>query len=133
LASSQGRAAAFRSVPTRGAASRAVGGLPGRRVQADRAGPGRVGRVHLAVPPTFLSDAFVASNRLPGWLRPVAGWNPVSSIIVAPRDPWGPHRCRAGLRLPAQHPILLAAVCIAGIIVVFMPLAISRQRKAAHR
>jgi ABC-2 type transport system permease protein len=86
-------------------------------------------------PLTFLSNAFVASNRLPGWLQPIADWNPISSIILALRDLWGnsPAGAARGSGFPAQHPILLSLLWIAGILVVFMPLAISRYRRAATR
>jgi ABC-2 type transport system permease protein len=86
-------------------------------------------------PLTFLSNAFVATNTLPGWLQPVADWNPVSSVVLALRDLWGnaPAGLARGSGFPAQHPILLSVLWIAGILVIFMPLAISRYRKAASR
>ncbi|MDQ3113815.1 MAG: ABC transporter permease, partial [Actinomycetota bacterium] len=36
-------------------------------------------------PITFLSNAFVPLEALPGWLQPVAEWNPVSTITQAMR------------------------------------------------
>jgi ABC-type multidrug transport system permease subunit len=38
------------------------------------------------LPVTFLSDAFVPPDGLPGWLRTVAEWNPVTAVIRTVRD-----------------------------------------------
>jgi ABC-2 type transport system permease protein len=86
-------------------------------------------------PLTFLSNAFVASNTLPGGLQPIADWNPVSAVILGLRDLWGnsPFGAARGSGLPAHYPILVATMWIVGILVVFMPLAISRYRRAAYR
>ncbi len=37
-------------------------------------------------PLTFLSNAFVPTSTLPGWLQPVANWNPFSALTAATRD-----------------------------------------------
>jgi ABC transporter DrrB family efflux protein len=86
-------------------------------------------------PLTFLSNAFVASNTLPGWLQPVADWNPVSSIVLALRDLWGnaPDGFARGAGFPADHPLPLSLLWVGGILVVFVPLAVSKYRKAASR
>ncbi|MEU5365841.1 ABC transporter permease [Streptomyces sp. NPDC005925] len=38
------------------------------------------------LPVTFLSDAFVPPDGLPGWLRRVAEWNPVTAVTRTVRD-----------------------------------------------
>jgi ABC-2 type transport system permease protein len=82
-------------------------------------------------PMTFLSNAFVATDRLPGWLRPVADWNPISSIVLALRDLWGnaPAGFARGRGFPAEHPGLLALIWIGVILATFAPLAINRYRR----
>jgi len=40
-------------------------------------------------PLTFLSNAFVPTETLPGWLRPVAEWNPFSALTAATRNLFG--------------------------------------------
>jgi ABC-2 type transport system permease protein len=40
----------------------------------------------IMMPLTFFSNAFVPTQTLPEWLRPVAEWNPVSHLITAVRD-----------------------------------------------
>ena len=86
-------------------------------------------------PLTFVSNAFVATDRLPSWLQPVAEWNPISSIVLGLRDLYGnaPVGFARGSGFPANHPILLSLIWCLGILVIFMPLAIARYRKAAAR
>jgi ABC-2 type transport system permease protein len=85
-------------------------------------------------PMTFLSNAFVPTNSLsPHWLQVVADWNPISSIVLSLRDLWGNTGQARGGGFPAQHPIELTLIWIVGILVVFLPLAVSRYRRAATR
>ncbi|NJC68497.1 ABC transporter permease [Planosporangium thailandense] len=86
-------------------------------------------------PMTFLSNAFVSTNTLPDWLRPVADWNPISSIALGVRDLWGnaPAGLARGSGFPAQHPVLLALLWSAAIVAVFVPLAIARYRRVSTR
>jgi ABC transporter DrrB family efflux protein len=86
-------------------------------------------------PLTFLSNAFVTSSSLPDWLQPIADWNPISAIVLALRDLWGnaPEGAARGEGFPAEHPILLSVIWITIILIVFIPLAISRYRRAASR
>jgi ABC-2 type transport system permease protein len=86
-------------------------------------------------PLTFLSNAFVSTASLTPWLRTVADWNPISSIVLALRDLWG--NSAAGLArgsgFPGHHPLLLSVLWILGILAVFLPMSISKYRKAAAR
>jgi ABC-2 type transport system permease protein len=87
-------------------------------------------------PLTFLSNAFVATNTLPSWLQPVADWNPISSMVLALRQLWGNTSSDPrfnGSGFPAEHPQQLAVGWVALILIVFVPLAITRYRKAAAR
>jgi ABC transporter DrrB family efflux protein len=86
-------------------------------------------------PLTFLSNAFIPTNTLPAWLQKVADWNPISSIVLALRDLWGnaPAGAQRGGGFPAQHPIPLTILWIVAILVVFLPLSVSRYRRAASR
>jgi ABC transporter DrrB family efflux protein len=86
-------------------------------------------------PLTFLSNAFVSTANLPGVLQPIADWNPISSVVLALRDLWGnaPAGIDRGKGFPADHPLPLALMWIAAILIVFVPFAISRYRKAAAR
>ncbi|HEV8571289.1 MAG TPA: ABC transporter permease [Actinoplanes sp.] len=86
-------------------------------------------------PLTFVSSVFVASASLPGWLQPVAEWNPISAVALTMRDSWGNagSAVARGAGFPASHPLMLSLLWILGILAVFMPLAISRYRRAASR
>jgi len=86
-------------------------------------------------PLTFLSSAFVAIDTLPGWLQPVANWNPISALALSLRDLWGnaPEGLARGHGFPADHPVLLSLMWCTLILAVCVPLAINRYRRAAHR
>jgi ABC transporter DrrB family efflux protein len=86
-------------------------------------------------PLTFLSNAFISTATLPGPLRPVADWNPISSIVLALRDLWGnaPAGLARGSGFPAEHPALVSLMWIVAILVVFVPLAVRAYRRAASR
>ncbi|MDG4827478.1 ABC transporter permease [Asanoa sp. WMMD1127] len=86
-------------------------------------------------PLTFLSNAFVPTSSLPSVLRPVAEWNPISSIVLALRDLWGnaPAGAARGTGFPAEHPIWLSIGYCLLILAIFVPMSISRYRRAASR
>src|SRR3979411_77131 len=79
-------------------------------------------------PLTFLSNAFVPTQTLPWWLRPVAEWNPLSPLTAAPRQLWGNPNPFAAGGIPAQHPIELTLIWVAVLIAIFAPLGVWRDR-----
>jgi ABC transporter DrrB family efflux protein len=74
-------------------------------------------------PLVFASSAFVPVNTMPGWLRAFAKVNPVSITVDAARE--------LSLGLPFGKDLFFALLWMAGILVVFIPLAVSRYRKVA--
>ncbi|MDN5760097.1 MAG: ABC transporter permease, partial [Tomitella sp.] len=58
-------------------------------------------------PITFLSNAFVPTEPMPAWLRTIAEWNPVSSLVQSLRVLWG-NGPAAGpdAVLPLQYPVI---------------------------
>ncbi len=80
-------------------------------------------------PITFLSNAFVPTQTLPGVLQPVADWNPVSALTGATRDLFGNPNPFATGSWPGQHAVLLSLLWTIGLLAVFAPLAIRRYRK----
>ena len=86
-------------------------------------------------PVTFLSNAFISTSTLPDWLQPVAEWNPFSSVVLALRDLWGnaPAAIARGDGFPADHPILLSVFYIIVMLAIFVPLSITKYRKAAGK
>ncbi len=83
-------------------------------------------------PLTFLSNAFVPLQTLPGWLQPVADWNPVSAITAAMRELWGNPNPFATNSFPSEHPIILTLIWTALFIAVFAPLGVRRYRATSR-
>ncbi len=79
-------------------------------------------------PLTFLSNAFVPTETLPGWLQPVAEWNPISSLVAATRDLFGNPNPYPSDSFPSEHALLMSIVWIVVLLVVFAPLAVRRYR-----
>lgn len=76
----------------------------------------------LWVPPlVFASSVFVPVDSMPGWLRAFAAINPITTVVDALRS----------LVLGGQlgGPVRPALAWVAGILVVFVPLAVWRYRK----
>ncbi len=76
-------------------------------------------------PLVFASSTFVRVDRLPGWLQPVAEYQPVTSVVDATRALF--------LGGPVTGDLLQALAWCAGILVVFGPLAVRTYRRAAAR
>ena len=87
-------------------------------------------------PFTFISSAFVSAASLPGPLRFVAEWNPVTAAAAAAREFFA-NRAPEGFAVstgwPAQHSVLYATMCSLAIIAVFIPLAVAKYRGVASR
>ena len=76
------------------------------------------------LPLTFLSNAFVPPDGLPGWLQELVGWNPVTAVITTVRDLLGSAPGPASTGGPAgSHPALYAVVFCALVIVLAVPAA----------
>ncbi|WP_255160720.1 ABC transporter permease [Microcella humidisoli] len=79
-------------------------------------------------PLTFISNAFVPSERLPDPLRIFAEWNPVSALVQAARELFGnvPPGTPVGDAWPAQNPIATVLIGVAVLLLVFVPLSIRK-------
>ena len=78
----------------------------------------------LLYPVTMLSNAFVSTELMAGWLAVVADWNPISATITATRDLFGnPGVPGAGTWI-GEHAILMAIVWPAVITAITLPLAV---------
>ena len=85
------------------------------------------------LPLTFISSAFVPTQGMPGWLQPVAEWNPLSSLAAACRELFGNPNPAAAVQVwPAQHPELAVLCWSAAMLVVFAPLAVHLYRSKAQ-
>ncbi|MGH3165230.1 MAG: ABC transporter permease [Trebonia sp.] len=81
------------------------------------------------LPLTFISSAFVPTQSMPGWLQPVAEWNPMTSLAAASRQLFGnPNPAAAVHAWPEQQPELAVLAWSIGMLVVFAPLAVRLYR-----
>lgn len=86
-------------------------------------------------PLTFISNAFVPSETLPGPLRVFAEWNPVSALVQASRELFGnvPPGAIAGESWTAHNPILTVLLGLALMLVVFVPLSVRKFASISSR
>jgi ABC transporter DrrB family efflux protein len=85
----------------------------------------------LLFPITFLSNALMPIQGMPGWLQPAAEWNPVSATTAALRQLFGnPNPYATEQVWPAQHALLASLLSIGLVLAVFGPLAVRRYRQA---
>ncbi|GAB2845362.1 ABC transporter permease [Microbacterium insulae] len=79
-------------------------------------------------PLTFISNAFVPSENLPGPLQVFAEWNPVSALVQAARELFGniPANAPTPDAWPLQHPVLYVLGFAVVMLVVFVPLSVRR-------
>ncbi|MER7815021.1 ABC transporter permease [Streptomyces sp. NPDC096153] len=83
-------------------------------------------------PLTFISNAFVDANNMPGFLQTIAEWNPFSATVQACRELFGnlPPGFEAPDAWPMQHPVLASVIWSVLILVVFRTLAVRKYRSA---
>ncbi len=86
-------------------------------------------------PLTFMSNVFVPLETMPGWLQPIAAWNPISAVSAAVRELFGnfPPGYQAPDYWPLQNPVLASVLWCLVILAVFVPVGVSRYRRAASR
>ncbi|MFD7864922.1 ABC transporter permease [Streptomyces sp. NPDC057682] len=82
-------------------------------------------------PVTFISNAFVDSSQMAGWLQPIADWNPFSATVQACRVLFGNPGVSTSDAWPMQHPVWASLIWSAVIIVVFRTLAVRKYRSVA--
>ncbi|KUL29283.1 ABC transporter permease [Actinoplanes awajinensis] len=77
----------------------------------------------LVFPLSFGSDVFVPANTLPGWLQAFVHVNPITHLVGAER----------GLLIggPVAHHLIITLGWMAGLLVVFVPLALRAYNKRA--
>lgn len=85
-------------------------------------------------PLTFISNAFVQASNLPGPLEAIANWNPVSALVQAARELFGnTGSVPSADTFPMQHPVFTVLSASALLLVVFVPLTVSRFRRTSSR
>jgi ABC transporter DrrB family efflux protein len=75
-------------------------------------------------PLSFVSNALVPTRGMPGWLRAIADWNPVSAVTAACRELWGnPNPSAPSVAWSMQHPVWTALAWSIAILGICLPLA----------
>ncbi|MFI5775565.1 ABC transporter permease [Nocardia sp. NPDC051570] len=85
-------------------------------------------------PLTFISSAFISADSLPGPLRAIAEWNPITAVSAAGRKLFvnnAPPTFAPPHGWPAEHCVEYAVYCSLAILAVAVPLALARYRKVA--
>jgi ABC-2 type transport system permease protein len=73
----------------------------------------------------MLSNAFVPTDGMPGWLRFLADWNPVSALTAAARELFGnPGDPSGNAAWPLEHPVTTVLLWSAALLLVFVPLSL---------
>lgn len=85
----------------------------------------------LLYPLTMLSNAFVATSLMPGWLGAIADWNPLSSTITATRRLFGNPGVEATGWL-ADHAVLMAVLGPLLITALTLPLAVRAYQRLSR-
>ncbi|MEU6076376.1 ABC transporter permease [Micromonospora sp. NPDC047074] len=81
--------------------------------------------VPLGLPIAMLSNAFVPTGGMPGWLRLLADWNPVSALTAASRGLFGNPGVPSGnVAWPLAHPVAAVLLWSAALLAVFVPLSL---------
>jgi ABC-2 type transport system permease protein len=75
-------------------------------------------------PLAFVSNVMVPTQHMPGWLRAVADWNPVSAVAAGTRQLWGNPNPSASIGAwPMRHPVEASLAWSVLILAVAAPLA----------
>jgi ABC transporter DrrB family efflux protein len=106
-----------------------IGALIGLSVRSPEAATS--GGLVWLFPLTFLSNAFVPVSTMPGWLQPVAEWNPFSTTVEACRQLFGNPTGLTPHVWPMEHPVLASVLWSLLILVVFASLSVRKYRSSA--
>jgi ABC-2 type transport system permease protein len=84
-------------------------------------------------PLTFLSNAFVPINSLPGALQVVAAWNPISALVLSCRELFGNPTGIQPDYWPLNNPQLYTLLSCTVLIAIFSTLSVRRYRRTTSR
>ncbi|AIR97522.1 ABC transporter, permease component [Streptomyces glaucescens] len=93
----------------------------------DEEAAGQLGGATFVLP--LLSSAYIPAEGLPGRLRAVAEWNPISAVATAVRDLFGNAPVPEGAAWPVAHPVAGSLAWCAVLLAVFVPAAVRRYAR----
>ncbi|MFI9328981.1 ABC transporter permease [Kitasatospora sp. NPDC052868] len=79
----------------------------------------------MVFPLAMVTNAYTPTGGMPGWLRLIADWNPVSAVVQACRELFG-NPAAVGPAWPLQHAVPAALLWCALLAAVFGPLAVRK-------
>nr|WP_235006446.1 ABC transporter permease [Nocardiopsis sp. JB363] len=85
----------------------------------------------LVFPLAMVAETFVPTEMVPGWVAPVAEWNPLSATVLACRELFG-NTVVTGQGWVAQNAVLMAVVWPLVLLAVFVPLSVARYRRLSR-
>jgi ABC-2 type transport system permease protein len=86
------------------------------------------------LPLSFVSNAFVPTQGMPGWLQGFANWNPISAMAATCRNLFGGGNPASAVHAwPMQHPELAVLAWSVALIAVFAPTAVYLYRRKVLR
>ncbi|MFF3394926.1 ABC transporter permease [Streptomyces sp. NPDC002669] len=91
---------------------------------------GQVGSATFVLP--LLSSAYIPTDNLPGWLRTIAEWNPISAMASATRDLFGNASPASDAAWPVAHPVAGTLLWSALLLAVFVPLSVRRHARGGE-
>ncbi|MER6565802.1 ABC transporter permease [Streptomyces sp. NPDC001093] len=91
---------------------------------------GQLGASSFVLP--LLSDAYIPTGNLPGWLRTLAEWNPISAVTTALRDLFGNATAPRDSAWPVAHPVAGSLAWCLVLTAVFLPLAVRRYGRGGR-
>ncbi|MGW1105505.1 ABC transporter permease [Streptomyces sp. NPDC002540] len=91
---------------------------------------GQLGSATFVLP--LMSSAYIPTDNLPGWLRTVAEWNPISAMASATRDLFGNAPPSADGAWPVAHPVAGTLAWSAVLLAVFVPLTVRRYARGGE-
>ncbi|MFF4016715.1 ABC transporter permease [Streptomyces sp. NPDC001843] len=100
-----------------------VGILLGMLSRNEEAG-GQLASMTYVLP--LMSNAYIPTDGMPGWLRALAEWNPISAVTTALRDLFGNAPVPVGAAWPVAHPVAGSLAWCAVLLALFAPLAVRR-------
>lgn len=86
-------------------------------------------------PLTFIANTFVDTSSLPPPLQVFAEWNPISAVTQAARELFGNTNPAVPPpdAWPLQNAVLMSLIWVVVLLVVFVPMAVHRYKKAVSR
>lgn len=84
----------------------------------------------LVFPFTFVSSAYVPVSSMPGWMQPIADNQPITVMVDAVRSLALGDPALAGLPQSTAHYVVVSLLWCAGLVAVFLPIAVSRYSRS---